>query len=63
MIDKSKLTYENLIKKNKLALIHSNYVNLPTLNIPKVFNKPVGIKSKFDIVLMDLGFSSFQLED
>ena len=48
-----------MIQKRKLAIVHSNFVHLPRINIKKQFNRKVSTKSKFDIVLMDLGFSSY----
>ena len=55
--------YDEYIKKKKLAIVHSNFVNLPLINVAKAFGRKVSTKSRFDIGLMDLGFSSYQLED
>ena len=63
MIENCSLEYSDLIKKKKLALVHSNYVHLPHINIGKSFGRKVTTKSKFDIALLDLGFSSYQLKD
>ena len=38
-------------------------MNLPRVDIAKAFNRKTSTKSKFDIALLDLGFSSYQLED
>ena len=51
--------YHDLIKKKKLALQHSNFVNLPQIDVAKAFGRKATTKAKFDMVLMDLGFSSF----
>ena len=63
MIEHCSLEYKDLIKKKRLALVHSNYVNLPRINIAQAFNRKTSTKAKFDIALLDLGFSSYQLED
>jgi 16S rRNA C1402 N4-methylase RsmH len=63
MIEHCSLEYDDLIKKRRLALVHSNYVHLPQINVAKAFNRKVTTKPKFDIALLDLGFSSYQLED
>jgi len=52
-----------LIKDKRLALEHSNFVNAPYLDPRQAFNKRIGVKDRYDIVLLDLGFSSYQLED
>ena len=51
-----------LIKKKKLSIVHSNYVHLNTINIGKAFGLKSATKPKFDILLMDLGFSSYQVD-
>jgi 16S rRNA C1402 N4-methylase RsmH len=38
-------------------------VNIGGLDLKKAFNRKITTKSKFDIGLLDLGFSSYQLED
>ena len=43
--------------------MHSNFVNIPAINVGKAFGRKVSTKNKFDIALLDLGFSSYQLED
>mmetsp|Transcript_16951 Transcript_16951/g.26100 ORF Transcript_16951/g.26100 Transcript_16951/m.26100 type:complete len:133 (+) Transcript_16951:151-549(+) len=63
IVEQGTYAYQDFIKRGKLGLVHSNYVHLPDLNLKKVFRGKVQPKPKFDIVLMDLGFSSFQLED
>ena len=63
MIEHCSNEYEQLIRKKKLALVHSNYANLPLINLNHSFNLKSAVKKKFDIALLDLGFSSYQLED
>ena len=52
-----------MITAKRLALAHSNYVNIPSLDKKELFKRKVGVKDKFDIALVDLGFSSYQLAD
>ena len=63
MIEHCSQEYKELLKKKKLALVHSNYANLPLINLKEAFNLKTAVKQKFDIALLDLGFSSYQLED
>ena len=42
---------------------HSNYVNIPHIEVKEAFNRKIGISQQHDIALLDLGFSSYQLED
>lgn len=63
VIEQCSYEYSELIKKKKLALVHSNYANIPLLDVGKAFTRKVATKSKFDIALMDLGFSNYQLHD
>jgi 16S rRNA C1402 N4-methylase RsmH len=44
-------------------LCHINYANIPSLNLKKEFDRKITTKERFDIGLLDLGFSSYQLED
>ena len=59
IIEHCSYEYSDLIKKRKLALIHSNYVYLPRINVGRAFNRKTTTKKRYDIVLMDLGFSSY----
>jgi len=54
---------EEFIDSKRLALEHSNYVHVPHIDVKGAFRKKIGIKDKWDIALLDLGFSSYQLED
>ena len=63
VMNQCKEKYADLIKEKRLALEHSNYVNAPYLDVKSSFNKRIGIKDRYDLVLLDLGFSSYQLED
>ena len=56
-------SYSDLIKDKRLALEHSNFVNAPYIDARQAFNKRIGLKDRYDLVLLDLGFSSYQLED
>ena len=51
--------YSDLIKEKRLALEHSNYVNAPYIDGRQAFNKRIGVKDRYDLVLLDLGFSSY----
>lgn len=55
--------YAGLIKEKRLALEHSNYINIPLINTKEAFGKRIGVNQLHDIALLDLGFSSYQLED
>ncbi len=46
-----------------MALEHTNFVNVGAIDLKEAYGKKVGIKSKHDIALLDLGFSSYQLDD
>lgn len=46
-----------------MALAHTNFVNIPSLDLKQEFNRKITTKERFDIGLLDLGFSSYQLED
>ena len=59
MIEHCSNEYEQLINKKKLALVHSNYANLPLINLNHSFSLKSAVKKKFDIALLDLGFSSY----
>ena len=63
VLEQCSYEYDELIKKKKLALVHSNYVYVPEINVASAFGRRVSTKKKFDIALLDLGFSSYQLED
>ena len=43
--------------------MHTNFVNIPAINLKEVFQRKITTKERFDIGLLDLGFSSYQLED
>jgi 16S rRNA C1402 N4-methylase RsmH len=43
--------------------VHTNFVNIPAINLKEVFQRKITTKERFDIGLLDLGFSSYQLED
>ena len=42
-------------------MVQSNYANLPSFEVSKLFPKSYGIKKKIDCCLMDLGLSQFQI--
>jgi len=42
-----------------LALRHLNFANLPSIDTKEAFGKKIGTKQKFDIALLDLGFSNY----
>jgi len=48
-----------LIKQRRLALCHTNFVNIPALDLKEAFNRKITVKDRFDIGLLDLGFSNF----
>jgi len=52
-----------LIKEKRLALENVNFVNAFGIDPRASFRKKAGLKDKYDICLLDLGFSSYQLED
>ena len=51
--------YQQYIKSRRLALVHTNFVNIPAINIKEVFQRKITTKERFDIGLLDLGFSSY----
>lgn len=55
--------YKEYIAQKRLALEHTNFVHAQHIDPRQAFNKKIGITQKHDIVLLDLGFSSYQLED
>ncbi len=63
VLDCCRQEYSALIKQRRLALEHSNYVNIPHIQVKEAFNRKIGISQQHDIALLDLGFSSYQLED
>jgi len=38
-------------------------VNIPAIDLKKAFNRKITVKTQFDIGLLDLGFSNFQVMD
>ena len=63
LLDQCRLEYSDLIEKRRLALEHTNFVNIPALDLKKSFNRKITVRKHFDIGLVDLGFSNFQLMD
>ena len=63
MIKLCQEAYSDLIKKRKLALVHSNFAYAKYINVAIEFKRKVTTKPLFDIGLLDLGFSSYQLAD
>ena len=61
MIDQCSQEYSHLIKQRRLALCHTNFVNIPALDLKEAFNRKITVKDRFDIGLLDLGFSNFQV--
>lgn len=59
VLEQCKLEYQPLLKKRKLALWHGNYANAGHVNVAKEFQLKVATKKRFDIGLLDLGFSSY----
>lgn len=55
--------YSEMIASKRLALEHSNYVHSQHIDVKAAFKKRIGVTQKHDIALLDLGFSSYQLED
>lgn len=51
--------YKELIAAKRLALVHSNYVNAGFVDARAAFKRRLGLKDRHDIVLLDLGFSSY----
>ena len=44
-------------------MVHSNFVNIPSINFKEAFNRKITVKNISDIGLLDLGLSSYQLDD
>ena len=42
---------------------HTNFVNIPAIDLKETFNRKITVKNRFDIGLLDLGFSNFQVMD
>ena len=63
VMDQCRLEYSDLVKAKRLALVHSNYVNIPAIDLKEAFNRKITGKALFDIGLLDLGMSSYQLDD
>ncbi len=62
VMEKCREQYSQLISSKRLALEHSNFVHASTIDPKAAFKKRIGVKDKFDLALLDLGFSSYQLE-
>lgn len=43
VLDKCREQYSDLIKERRLALEHTNYVNVPNLDMRQAFNRRVGV--------------------
>ena len=63
ILEQCKYEYADLIKKKRLALHHCNFVNIPAIDLKAAFNRKITVKERFDLGLLDLGFSNFQLND
>ena len=63
MLNQCRLEYSDLIKAKRLALVHRNFVNLPSVDLKEAFQRRITGKTRFDIGLLDLGMSSYQLDD
>ena len=63
VLEQCRNEYEPLVKQRRLALEHSNFVNIPAIDLKKAFQRKITTKERFDVGLLDLGFSSYQLED
>ena len=63
LLDQCKVEYGNFIKQRRLALEHTNFVNIPAVDFKQAFNRKITTKTRFDIGLLDLGFSNFQVMD
>ena len=63
LLEQCQLEYADLIKQRRLALQHSNYVGIPAIDLKAAFNRKITVKDRFDIGLLDLGFSNFQVMD
>ncbi|CDW88612.1 s-adenosyl-methyltransferase [Stylonychia lemnae] len=62
-LDVCRVQYSDLIKEKRLALEHMNFVNSFGVDPRGSFKQRFGVKDRYDIALLDLGFSSYQLED
>ena len=62
-MNQCKLEYADLIGAKRLALVHSNFVNIPSIDLKEAFKRKITSKALFDIGLLDLGLSSYQLDD
>ena len=63
LLEQCRHEYAHFIKKRRLALEHTNFVNIPAIDLKTAFNRKITVKDKFDIGLLDLGFSNFQVTD
>ena len=63
LLEHCRLEYADLVKARRLALKHCNFVNIPAIDLKKEFNRKITVKSHFDVGLLDLGFSNFQVSD
>lgn len=63
VMNQCKLEYADFIKAKRLALVHSNFVNIPSIDLKEAFKRKITSKPLFDIGLLDLGLSSYQLDD
>lgn len=61
LLEICKNEYADLISRRRLALHHTNFVNIPAIDLKTAFNRKITVKSRFDIGLLDLGFSNFQV--
>lgn len=59
LLDSCRVEYADMVKARRLALCHTNFVNIPALNLKEEFNRKITVKDRFDIGLLDLGFSNF----
>ena len=59
VLQQCRIEYAKLIQSRRLALVHTNYVNIPALDLKKEFQRKITTKERFDIGLLDLGFSSY----
>ena len=55
--------YAQHVKQRRLSLQHTNFVNIPAIDLKKAFNRKITVKDRFDVGLLDLGFSNFQVMD
>ena len=62
IIARAKEHYAEQIGDSRLALAHNNFARADEINPSRMFtNKRLGIKSKYDVCLIDLGFSQFNI--